>query len=633
MAASTSASTSLKEYLKKYQSSNEDEKKKKKRKKEKPKAASMGGILVVDEDPVWQKPLKLDEEEDEDDSADEAKPQVEEDIEVKRMKRLEQIRARRSYNAISEDGSGWVSISDAPKQSNFDKEKVDISPPRRLRARYDTPSPEPNQKPADSANESPELSRPWQRQQRQYDMPSPEPEQKPAGGDEVSDLSTPRRKWRRYDSSSPEPKLKPEVSGQEVSDLSPSRRQRRCYDSPSPEPKLKSDGSRQEVSDLSLPWRRQRRYDTPSVEAEPNPMKSEKPHRDLSPPRRSSSRTFSEYETKNSERSDLPDPSPQGIPNKNADLSPPRRSRKDPGKSESSDLSPPRRMHRGSLDNKSSRVSLEMGLSPPRKRRKDSERSESPDLSPPRRIHRHIPEVDASRASLVADLSPPRKSRKDSSSLKERPKAGLVSRQDFREETAKLREDSARFKQMDPSSGGPGAEPVYRDKLKGTRISKEEFLKAQKGEEKPKEKQLEWGKGLAQKREAEARQRELELEKDKPFARTRDDPEIDKMLKERVRWGDPMAHLVKRKLSEPVLEDLGDEEKMKESGFIIPQDIPSHSWIIRRIDAPRNRYDIRPGRHWDGVDRSNGTEKQYFKRMNEKHATEREAYLWSVSDM
>ena len=32
---------------------------------------------------------------------------------------------------------------------------------------------------------------------------------------------------------------------------------------------------------------------------------------------------------------------------------------------------------------------------------------------------------------------------------------------------------------------------------------------------------MEWGKGLAQKREAEARAQELELEKDKPFARTR----------------------------------------------------------------------------------------------------------------
>jgi pre-mRNA-splicing factor CWC26 len=35
------------------------------------------------------------------------------------------------------------------------------------------------------------------------------------------------------------------------------------------------------------------------------------------------------------------------------------------------------------------------------------------------------------------------------------------------------------------------------------------------------EKPLEWGKGLAQKREAELRIAELEAEKSKPFARTR----------------------------------------------------------------------------------------------------------------
>lgn len=51
-------STSLKEYLKKYET-NAPEEKKKKRKKTK---AVASGVLVVDEDPVWQKPINLEKE-------------------------------------------------------------------------------------------------------------------------------------------------------------------------------------------------------------------------------------------------------------------------------------------------------------------------------------------------------------------------------------------------------------------------------------------------------------------------------------------------------------------------------------------------------------------------------------------
>ncbi|KAI4972623.1 hypothetical protein ZWY2020_003548 [Hordeum vulgare] len=80
--------------------------KKAKKKKKNPKP-SAGGVLIVDEDPVWQKPVQI--EEDEPSSGDE-KPQVNEDIEVKRMRRMEAIRAARPYNSIANDGSGWVTL-------------------------------------------------------------------------------------------------------------------------------------------------------------------------------------------------------------------------------------------------------------------------------------------------------------------------------------------------------------------------------------------------------------------------------------------------------------------------------------------------------------------------------------------
>ncbi|KAK4344296.1 hypothetical protein RND71_037390 [Anisodus tanguticus] len=275
------------------------------------------------------------------------------------------------------------------------------------------------------------------------------------------------------------------------------------------------------------------------------------------------------------------------------------------------------------------------------------------DISPPRRGHpdqgdqRAFPTIDhqnalddlfsrpsshfsADGSTLDSDLYSSRKAREKSPTMKQRPKTGLVTSKDIKEEIAKTKkEDMLRFEDMDPLLSGRGAEPCVSI---GQRMSKEVFLKFRKKEEekeKLKEIKLEWRKGLAQKRELESRFQELESEKDKPFARNRDDPELERMLKERLRWGDPMAHLVKilyvaEKQGETVLPDLGANEKMKESGFMIPQEIPCHSWIKRGLDVPANRYSIRPGRHWDGVDRSTGYEKELFKRVNEKRATERE---------
>ena len=48
---------------------------------------------------------------------------------------------------------------------------------------------------------------------------------------------------------------------------------------------------------------------------------------------------------------------------------------------------------------------------------------------------------------------------------------------------------------------------------------------------------------------------------------------------------------------------------------------------------PENRYAIKPGYRWDGVDRSNGFEVKWFDVQSTKKAGEEESYKYSVEDM
>ena len=50
------------------------------------------------------------------------------------------------------------------------------------------------------------------------------------------------------------------------------------------------------------------------------------------------------------------------------------------------------------------------------------------------------------------------------------------------------------------------------------------------------------------------------------------------------------------------------------------------------LPAP-NRFGIRPGYRWDGVDRGNRFEKELLLKISEKGSYNEDQYKWSVSDL
>ena len=98
-----------------------------------------------------------------------------------------------------------------------------------------------------------------------------------------------------------------------------------------------------------------------------------------------------------------------------------------------------------------------------------------------------------------------------------------------------------------------------------------------------------WGTGLAQQRSSAARRADERSVASKPLAQYEIDGDVDARKRAEMRWEDPMAqHLAKRSSGAP--------SKPK----------------YRGPPPPPNRFDIPPGHRWDGVDRSNGYEKQFF---------------------
>jgi pre-mRNA-splicing factor CWC26 len=158
-------------------------------------------------------------------------------------------------------------------------------------------------------------------------------------------------------------------------------------------------------------------------------------------------------------------------------------------------------------------------------------------------------------------------------------------------------------------------ETIYRDEA-GRKVDASQIKPKKSIPQLSEKQQAELNKGRVQKQQEHAHQREWQEIKESSFARYQDDAGLEDARRDVIREGDPMA-LHAAKTSAKVRAESGRPQRPVYKG-----------------PAPKpNRYGIRPGYRWDGVDRGNGFEdKVLASQYSAKHKKE-QAYRWSSADM
>ncbi|KAK4991145.1 Pre-mRNA-splicing factor cwc26 [Elasticomyces elasticus] len=183
---------------------------------------------------------------------------------------------------------------------------------------------------------------------------------------------------------------------------------------------------------------------------------------------------------------------------------------------------------------------------------------------------------------------------------------------------AKKRQKAER-KEMEAAGMGPGAqETIYRDasgRVINVAMKRAELRKQAEDEARKQAEELEARKGDVQRREREARKQELDAVRYLGVARTADDAAMNVELKERERWNDPAARFLTDKSKGGGKTGKGNKGQKTYAGAFEP-----------------NRYGIRPGFRWDGVDRSNGFERTWFAARNRVKDRKELEYAWQTDE-
>ncbi|XP_046493685.1 BUD13 homolog isoform X1 [Equus quagga] len=515
----------------------------------------------------------------------------------------------------------------------------DSSPPRRVR--HDSPDPSPPRRVHHDTLDSAPPRR------VRHDSPDPSPPRRVRH--DSLDPSSHRRACP--DSLDPSPLRKPH---RHSSGVSPRRAR---HDTPDPSPPRRAHHNSSDISshrrarnsspDTSQPRRTLDSLDTSQPRRARRDSPSLAPDGPHSLPRTKSSKAAERASSKTSSQWKGPGPSHLSLPKNSkyeddSDLSPPRKKQarshfgnkqhdsrgSSPSRRKFHTSSSPRRHQSHMLDSSSypgnSRKASDSDLSPPRHKQSLGRQDSDSDLSPPRNRPRHrssdsdlSPPRRKQRAkSSDSDLSPPRRSLPPGKAahMYSGAKTGLVLTDIQREEQELKKRDQ---ETMAFEAEFQYAETVFRDKSGRKRNLKLERLEQRRKAEKDSERDelyAQWGKGLAQSRQQQQNVEDAMKEMQKPLARYIDDEDLDRMLREQEREGDPMADFIKKNKAK---ENKNKKVRPRYSG-------PA---------PPPNRFNIWPGYRWDGVDRSNGFEQKRFARLASKKAVEELAYKWSVEDM
>ena len=174
-------------------------------------------------------------------------------------------------------------------------------------------------------------------------------------------------------------------------------------------------------------------------------------------------------------------------------------------------------------------------------------------------------------------------------------------------------EQRRRFLEEGDEQSGKGQETIYRDasgRIINVAMKRAEARRKADAEAAKAAAELEAQKGDVQRAEKEKRKEQLKDAKFMTVARYADDAELNDELRERERWNDPAAGFLEKK-------------KAGKSAGGRP---------LYKGPAEPNRYGIRPGYRWDGVDRSTGFEKEYFKARNRRENLKNLDYAWQMDE-